>query len=288
LESSSRFKETFKWFYSLQAEETADHIDIGGGISSLKEKDSRSELKSLFDRNSGSVNRIRTRVAIADAIEAVVPQFSNPRIRANPLRLILTEGGEGDLSRELSLQMLSDGYRTMIAMVMDFARRLAQANPDMKNPLQAEAILLVDEIDLHLHPIWQQKVIPSLQRAFPNTQMVVSTHSPQVLSTVPSESILIVEPDGVRRCDAPTYGARSSDLVAEVLGLPSQRPPDNAISSKISELFRAIDAGDVVVAKAVRLELEDWAKGFPEPDLVRADVLIRRLDHQSKRSAVSL
>lgn len=148
--------------------------------------------------------------------------------------------------------------------------------------------LMVDEINLHLHPIWQQKVIPSLQRSFPNTQIIVSTHSPQVLSTAPAESIYIVVPKGVRRGEAPTYGARSSDLIAEVLDLPSLRPPENKISSKMSALFRALDEADVDGAKVLRTELEDWAKGFPEPDLVRADVLIRRLEQLAKRAVQSI
>jgi len=138
----------------------------------------------------------------------------------------------------------------------------------------------VDEIDLHLHPVWQQTVIPSFRRAFPNTQLILSTHSPQVLTTVEAEKILIVETSGIRPCPAPTYGARSSDVVAEVLGLKSLRPPDNEIAEKISSLFRALDAGRLDEAKGLRAELESWAKGFPEPDLVRADLLIRRLEHQ--------
>jgi predicted ATP-binding protein involved in virulence len=179
--------------------------------------------------------------------------------------------------------MLSDGYRTMVALVMDFARRLAQANPHLDKPLEAEAILMVDEVDLHLHPVWQQTVVPSFRRAFPNTQFIFSTHSPQVLTTVEAEKILIVDTSGVRPCPAPTYGARSSDVVAEVLGLQSLRPPDNEIASNITALFQALDAGHLDEAKRLRAELESWAKGFPEPDLTRADLLIRRLEHQQKQ-----
>ena len=75
-------------------------------------------------------------------------------------------------SRTLSLSQFSDGYRTMLAMVMDFARRMAQANPHLKKPLEAAGVMVVDEIDLHLHPQWQQTVIDDLRRAFPNTQFI--------------------------------------------------------------------------------------------------------------------
>ncbi|HML30919.1 MAG TPA: AAA family ATPase, partial [Hyphomicrobium sp.] len=71
-------------------------------------------------------------------------------------------------TRTLEVAQLSDGYRTLLAVVLDFARRLVQANPSFPNPLEAPGILLIDEIELHLHPRWQQTIIPSLQSAFPN------------------------------------------------------------------------------------------------------------------------
>ena len=67
-------------------------------------------------------------------------------------------------------------------------------------------------------------------------------------------------------------------MVSEVMGLPSLRPPNNPIAQQISKLFEAIDAGDLEAARAVRSELVQWAQGFPEPDLVRADLMIRRLE----------
>jgi len=62
------------------------------------------------------------------------------------------------------------------------------------------------------------------------------------------------------------------------MGLDSLRPPDNPNTQKISRLFKAIDDGDLATARAIRSELADWVKGFPEPDLVRADLMIRRLE----------
>jgi predicted ATP-binding protein involved in virulence len=89
----------------------------------------------------------------------------------------------------LMLDQLSDGYRNQLAMILDFARRLAVANPYMDNPLNVPGILLIEEIELHLHPKWQQTIIPSLRKVFPNTQLIVTTHSPQILTTVDAKSI---------------------------------------------------------------------------------------------------
>ncbi len=279
LEPTTRFKDLFEWFYAQERDEM-ERI-----TQALFTPEFQAWLKSA---NGGPPpataeapklpGPLPVLQAVRDALAQVIPGFTLPRIKTNPLRMVLTQHLDDNTERELSLQMLSDGYRTMLALVMDFARRMAQANPHLDKPLEAEAILMVDEIDLHLHPIWQQTVIPSFRRAFPNAQLVVSTHSPQVVTTVESERIFIVEPGGVRKCPAPTYGASSADVVAEVLGLRSLRPPDNPISDKIAALFDAIDKSDLPKAKAIRGDLSDWAKGFPEPALMRADLLIKRLE----------
>jgi predicted ATP-binding protein involved in virulence len=178
----------------------------------------------------------------------------------------------------LELSQLSDGYRNLLALVLDFARRLAQAHPNWPNPLEAPGILLIDEVELHLHPKWQQTIITDLHAVFPNTQIIVTTHSPYVVTTVESRCVHIAENAVIRPCPAPTYGARVSDVVAEVMGVPNQRPPNNPTAQKIANLFKAIDEGDLGSARLVRAELANWANGFPEPDLVRADLMMRRLE----------
>ena len=286
LEPTTRFKDLFEWFYAQERDE----------MERLTQYFDSPELQTWMKRiQEGGAQPAATQMpmppgprpvlqAVRDAISQVIPGFTRPRIKTNPLRLVLTQQLADHSERELSLQMLSDGYRTMLALVMDFARRMAQANPHLAKPLEAEAVLMVDEIDLHLHPVWQQTVIPSFRRAFPNTQLILSTHSPQVLTTVEADKIFIVDVGGLRPCPAPTYGARSSDVVAEVLGLPSLRPPDNEVAQQVTALFQALDDGRLEVAKTLREKLERWAKGFPEPDLVRADLLIRRLEYQKSQT----
>ena len=279
LESGARFRDLVQWFYAAERDAAVEMLHFGERVTSPAPLADIAPGEMLKNTRS-----FRALNAVRDAITKAVPGYGNPRMTTNPLRLVLSEVGDTKNARPLALQTLSDGNRTMLALVMDFARRLALANPHLTNPLEAEAILMIDEIDLHLHPVWQQTVIPSIRRAFPNTQLIVSTHSPQVLTTVPAEKILIVDREGVRGCDVPTYGARSSDLVEEVLGLPGLRPPGNNIATTVSQLFQALDAGDLPKAKTLRMELEKWAKGFPEPDLVRADLLIRRLEFNALKA----
>lgn len=66
-------------------------------------------------------------------------------------------------------------------MVADIAARMAEANPGKENPLSTSGIILIDEVDLHLHPQWQRTILKSLHSIFPNVQFIVTTHSPSVI-----------------------------------------------------------------------------------------------------------
>ena len=164
--------------------------------------------------------------------------------------------------------------------MLDFARRLAQANPTLPNPLAAPGILLIDEIELHLHPRWQQKVIPALRTAFPNTQLIVTTHSPAVLTTVRREHIKLLGTDHTFEQipnDVGTYGAENSRVLAEVFGT-YPRPQNIGTVQQLAEYYRAVEAQehDTDQAKALRQELES-ALGTSDPDLQRADLRIKQL-----------
>ncbi|PWQ96581.1 AAA family ATPase [Leucothrix pacifica] len=95
----------------------------------------------------------------------------------------------------LPVSLLSDGVRAMVSLVADMAWRCAKLNPYLGKDAQTKAkgIVFIDEVDMHLHPQWQQTVIGSLRESFPNIQFIVTTHSPQVLSTVPAECIRVLK-----------------------------------------------------------------------------------------------
>lgn len=128
--------------------------------------------------------------ATRQAISALMPGYSKPYIRRAGNEMILEKDGA-----ELSVAQLSDGERTLITMVADLGRRLAMATENTslhEEPLKGHGIALIDEVELHLHPGLQQKVIQRLEQTFPNLQFIVTTHSPLVLTTLPRESIRIL------------------------------------------------------------------------------------------------
>lgn len=128
----------------------------------------------------------------------------------------------------LPVSLLSDGVRAMVSLVADLAWRCAKLNPHLGGEAQhrAEGIVFIDEVDMHLHPSWQQLVIASLQSAFPRIQFVVTTHSPQVLSTVPKECIRVLststDPETgelrslAESVDIQSLGVASTDVMARV------------------------------------------------------------------------
>jgi predicted ATP-binding protein involved in virulence len=127
--------------------------------------------------------------------------------------------------QELIVNQLSDGEKCLLAMVGDLARRLAIANPSLENPLQGEGVVLIDEIELHLHPKWQREIIPALTRTFPNCQFIATTHSPQVISEVKPNGIYILEATSegvVARRPESSYGRDSNRILEDLMGVPAR------------------------------------------------------------------
>ena len=197
----------------------------------------------------------------------------------SPIQLMVEWTMETGEKRELTLNQLSSGYRNMLALVMDFARRLAQANPHLENPLEAEAILMIDELDLHLHPTWQQKIIPDLRKVFPNTQIIATTHSPEIVTTVDHNQVWILEDYQIKPCPYPTKGRQSSDIVRDVLGLNNLRP-DTEESRTLTALFEAIDDENLEEAKQLQKKLQKW-EAF-DADMTTAAFQIRHLERKMK------
>ncbi len=153
--------------------------------------------------------------AVRTAVERLTG-FSGLRVRRSPLRMEVQKSGQ-----TLNVAQLSDGEKCLFALVGDLARRLAVANPGYSNPLEGHGVVLIDEIDLHLHPEWQHKIIPNLLETFPNCQFIVTTHSPQVLSHIKSENIRLLDQteDGVKVSEPDgTYGHDSNFLLKTLFG----------------------------------------------------------------------
>jgi predicted ATP-binding protein involved in virulence len=236
----------------------------------------REDLEAEYLRDQKTYEDSQLKVT-RKAITSMLPGFSRVRVRRSPLRMTVEKHAE-----ELIINQLSDGEKCLLALVGDLARRLAIANPGLEDPLQGAGVVLIDEIELHLHPGWQYEIIPALTRTFPNCQFIVTTHSPIVLSQVKPEGIFCLEKDKDGKVIAyhpdSSYGRDVNQIVEDLMGVPS-RPVQ--FQQKILELFRLIDAGDLDGAKQKREELANEI-GADEPELVKANVSIRRKEILNK------
>jgi predicted ATP-binding protein involved in virulence len=133
---------------------------------------------------------------------------------------VIEKGGE-----KLKIDQLSDGEKMLLLVVSDLARRLSIANPGMEDSLQGNGVVLIDEVDLHLHPQWQREVIPALGKTFPNCQFITTTHSPQVLSNVEKENILILEDYRIVENTPFTYGRDSNSILYDLMNYHQSNTP---------------------------------------------------------------
>ncbi len=207
--------------------------------------------------------------AIRTAIYSCLPDFSKLKIKRSPLRMTAIKKG-----KEFNIKQLSDGEKCVLALVGDMARRLAIANPSLTNPLEGAGVILIDEIDLHLHPAWQRKIIPAMEKTFPNCQFVVTTHSPQIFSHVrplnifmlnqKNNEIIVEHPEG-------SFGLDSNYILEVNIGVARRNPE---VMNRIERLFEYI-ANDEFETADAELELLHDDIGS-DPELVKADLLMRR------------
>ncbi|TVR94569.1 MAG: ATPase, partial [Spirochaetaceae bacterium] len=153
LNAHNTFKSAFVWFYNKENEENRLQKEQRDFDVTLKELD-----------------------VVRAAISRAFPDIAEPQVRLNPLRFVVKKDEQW-----ISIEELSDGYKTLLGLVIDLSSRFAMANPDSPDPLRDEAIVMIDEIDLHLHPSWQKRVVGDLLRTFPNTQFILTTHSPFIV-----------------------------------------------------------------------------------------------------------
>lgn len=178
-------------------------------------------------RELGEDHRDPRLEAVRSAVSKMIPGVSNLRMVGHPPKLMMDISLPDTVPGTLTLDQLSSGYRVMLALVMDLARRMADLNPDLPNPLETPGVVLIDEIDLHLHPRWQQLVVPSLLSTFPAVQFVISTHSPQVLTTINEDNIIRLRWRGsildLESVSSPN-GSESGRMLTEAMDV-EERPP---------------------------------------------------------------
>lgn len=189
--------------------------------------------------------------AVTAAVQSCIPGVSRFFYSANhkELRVEFVSG------QILPFEQLSDGQRSLVVLAADIAWRAAQLNPHLgaAAPRDTEGVVLIDEIELHLHPAWQRDVIGWLRSAFPKIQFVITTHSPQVIASAEQRWLRVLGDDGARR-SAPTEGRDSNAILRDVMGVP-ERPV--AMQRKLARIESLIEDGELNEARTLLTEVKE-------------------------------
>jgi predicted ATP-binding protein involved in virulence len=241
LRATTRFKTVFEWFRVMEDEER-------------RERERRGDFKY----------RLPELEWVRRAVDNAELHCRNPRVETKPVRMVVDfDHGDGALE-PLDVLSLSDGYRTHFSLVVDLARRMVQLNPssDLKDPergTNTEAVVLIDEIDLHLDPTWQARVVRGLVAAFPRTQFVLTTHSEQVIASVEASSVRkLVWENGAIALEAVPFaqGASGERILIELMG--ANERVAGPVTEKLTAYMELVNRGkgEGTDAKMLRAQLD--------------------------------
>jgi predicted ATP-binding protein involved in virulence len=264
LQTRTRFKTVFEWFRLMEDEER-------------RERERLNDFKHFLPE----LQWVRRAIENADL------RCLRPRVETRPLRMLVNFKHNGE-TEPLDIAALSDGFRTHFALIVDMARRMVQLNPspdtsDAQRGTNSPAVVLIDEIDLHLDPPWQARVVQGLQNAFPNTQFILTTHSEQILGSVGSECVrklrwgdgeILVEPVPFAQ------GSTGERILIDLMDAPARVP--GPVTSKLKEYLRLVenDEGNTTDAQTLRRELDVLLPN--DPQLHQADIEMQRRNLISK------
>jgi predicted ATP-binding protein involved in virulence len=281
-DGTSNFKEFFIWFKELddiinehKAKNSITKEELEAAILKNAEIDDiQALLSKLINNKSNSAEKskeilIKQQDFVTRSIATFLSNIDNINIKRSPsLDMTVTQDG-----REISIFNLSQGEKTLISLISDIARRLVILNPDLENPLHGTGIVLIDEIDLHLHPQWQQTIVQKLENTFPNIQFIVSTHSPLVLTTVTSEQIKIInETSGRFEIISPLsnpFGKQSSEALAIMNTSETPKVHNDDIEALINKFEGLVKSGqeELRSTQEIKKRIEKTGYTFEKSDI---------------------
>ena len=247
IESTIDFRNLFKWFRNQEDIENQEKVRANSDY----------EDKSLL--------------AVKHAMLAMLDGFEDIHIERKPLAMKVRKDG-----KYLKINQLSDGEKCTIALFGDLARRMALANPERENPLEGTGVVLIDELDLHMHTSWQRKVLGVLKETFPNIQFIITTHSPQILGeSGDTFNLLYMFKEG-KKISLKMYksflGWDTNVILEEVLNTSSV---NKEIKEMINKMYSYIEEKKFDEAEELADILDKKSNGYAE-GVAKARVLISR------------
>lgn len=246
LKGAANFRNFFIWFRNQE---------------DIENESRRHEVKN----SSFSIRELDT---FRRALSVFMPKYKDIHVRRRPLRMIVKKEGVA-----LNVNQLSDGEKIFLALIGDLCQKLVLANPTLEDPLLGEGIVMIDELDLHLHPEWQGIFAKRLTDVFPNIQFIVTTHSPQAINRVDTRCLRILQGNEVTTADY-GFGMPSSVVLKDIMALSSDVPEE--VEKTIADVYSCISEKNIEGAKRMIGKMNELAPKHPE--LVRLRKLFERLE----------
>lgn len=228
--------------------------------------------ETLASEVGNGSSKTRYLTVLNDAITSFLDGCTKLRAVDEPETTLLIDKEDSTLD----VRQLSDGERSMIALVLDVARRLAQANPKLSDPLrEGKGVVLIDELDLHLHPRWQRTIAEKLTATFPNCQFIATTHSPQIIGELSPDQIILIEKG---KTDRPyqSLGMDTNWILRHLMKVTERDADTLQALKKIEELIEEEQYDDATAAiDVLRTKLGEF------PDLVNLQTRIDFIDFLS-------
>ena len=199
-------------------------------------------------------------MCVRRAIEAMIGDVTGLKVKRSPLRMTVKKN-----NIEIAVDQLSDGEKCTLALFGDLARRVAMANPNRSNPLEGVGIVLIDEIELHMHPSWQRRILGVLRDVFPNIQFIITTHSPQVLGEVPNDYNvfkLITTEEGTGSLEVVSTYGKDANWILKVDMETDERT--QAVLAQFEAFYEAVDRMDYARAQSILDDLQALIGQDPE------------------------
>lgn len=159
-----------------------------------------------------------------------------------------------DVQEEIALSKLSAGYQSLLWMMMDLAYRAAILNPELNDFSQVQGTVLIDEVDMHLHPKWQWNIIKALSTTFPDVQFIIATHSPIVISSAKEANVILLDEEKEATYLPDSYGYKVDDVLK--FRQESIIRPKN-IQNLVNMIDADVEDEDFVTADSMLIELKD-------------------------------
>lgn len=163
---------------------------------------------------------------------------------------------EDGLHMSIPLSQMSDGYKSTISLIADIAYRMAVLNPQLGVDVinRTDGVILIDEVDLHLHPAWQHRILGDLQEIFPRVQFIVTTHAPAVISSAKSENLMILKDCEVLDASAEIYGNDVNSILKDIMGVTDRNP---AIANLFVRFYSLLNNGQCDLAEKILDEIDE-------------------------------